>query len=391
MRALGLMSGTSLDAVDLAVIETDGIEVFALGPAGEYRLPDGLRQQCMAATQAARDWTAGPEPDLLKSTGLAIAEFQAEAALAFLRSGGLTRADLDIAGFHGQTLLHVPPASGRPGRSLQIGDPHVLARRLGVPVVYDLRQADLAAGGQGAPLAPIYHAALVRRSGFTGPTAVLNLGGVANLTFMDGDDPLVAFDAGPANGPLDQWVERHGRGRYDEGGRISGSGKVDEDRIASWLSDPFFSRFGPKSLDRFAFGIERVEGTALEDGAATLAAFSAACVGRALAQAPRPSDRLIVCGGGRHNATLMAELGKRAPAVVLKAEEVGWRGDTIEAEAWAYLAARSVKGLPITFPGTTGVQEPLTGGRMTATAPAPDATPAASSPAPSSRQSYTRT
>lgn len=240
MRALGLMSETSLDGVDLAVIETDGIEFFALGPAGEYRLPDGLRQQCMAATLAARDWTAGPEPDLLRSIGLAVAEFQAEAALDFLRSRDLTRADLDGAGFYGQTLLHVPPASGRPGRSLQIGDPHVLAGRIGVPVVYDLRQADLAAGGQGAPLAPIHHVALVRRSDLTGPTAVLNLGGVANLTFVDGDTPLVAFDAGPANGPLDQWVERHGRGRNDEDGRISGSGRVDEDRIASWLSDPLY-------------------------------------------------------------------------------------------------------------------------------------------------------
>lgn len=363
-RVLGMMSGTSLDAVDLAIVETDGLEIFAYGPAGEHSLPDDLRRQCLAATEAARNWTTGPEPDLITRTGLAIAAFQSDAVLSFLESEGLSPTDIDLVGFHGQTLIHVSPDAGRPGRSLQIGDPQFLARRLGVPVIYALRQADLAAGGQGAPLAPVYHAARVRRSGFVGPTAVLNLGGVSNLTLVSEDHALTAFDAGPANGPLDQWIERHGQGRYDDGGRIAATGAIDEARIQSWLSEPFFQTFRPKSLDRFAFGPGLVEGMSLADGAATLAAFSAACVAHALRQAPVSPERVIVCGGGRHNAALMGELRKRAPCPVLTAEDVGWRGDSIEAEAWAFLAARSRVGLPITYPGTTGIAEPLTGGRL---------------------------
>lgn len=364
MRVLGFMSGTSLDAVDLAVIETDGTEITRFGPAGEQELPEALRRRCLEATALAQGWTAGPEPEAFAATALAVAEFQAEAALRFLGAHGLSVEDIEAAGFHGQTLVHIRPAAGRPGRTVQLGDPHLIARRLGAPVVYDLRQADMAAGGQGAPLAPAYHAALARRSGFAGSTAVLNLGGVSNLTFIDEDGGLTAFDAGPANGPLDQWMEQHGQGRYDDGGRISASGRVDEARLRSWLSQPFFQTFGPKSLDRFEFTPKLVEGMSLADGAATLAAFSADCVAHALDQAPVRPERLIVCGGGRRNAAIMGELRRRTPCAVLAAEEVGWRGDSIEAEAWAFLAARSLAGLPITFPGTTGVATPLTGGRV---------------------------
>lgn len=364
MRVLGFMSGTSLDAVDLALLETDGREIGGFGPAGERELPDALRRRCLEATAEAQGWTGGPQPGVFAEVALAVAEFQAEAALDFLRAHGLSPSEVDAAGFHGQTLLHLRPAPGRPGRTIQLGDPHLIARRLGAPVVYDLRQADMAAGGQGAPLAPAYHAALVRRSGFRGSTAVLNLGGVSNLTFVGADGELTAFDAGPANGPLDQWIEGHGEGRYDEGGRISASGRVDEARLRSWLSLPYFEVFGPKSLDRFEFTPRLVEDMALADGAATLAAFSAACVAHALNQAPERPERVIVCGGGRRNAAIMGELRRRAACPVLAAEEVGWRGDSVEAEAWAFLAARSLAGLPITYPGTTGVAEPLTGGRV---------------------------
>lgn len=364
MRVLGFMSGTSLDAVDLAIVETDGTNITGLGPTGGRDLPDVLRRRCLEATTAAQEWFSGPEPEMFALLADALANFQATAALDFLQEHGLSSGELDAAGFHGQTLVHRRPTDGGPGRTIQIGSPHLVARALGVPVVYDLRQADMAAGGQGAPLAPVYHAALVRYSGFQGSTAVLNLGGVSNLTFIGEDGVLTAFDAGPANGPLDQWIEQHGQGRYDEDGRISGTGDADEVRIRSWLSKPFFQSFGPKSLDRFEFTPELVASMTLADGAATLAAFSAACVAHALGQAPQSPTSLIVCGGGRRNVTVMSELRRRLPCAVLSAEDVGWRGDAIEAEAWAFLAARSLAKLPITFPGTTGVAEPLTGGRV---------------------------
>ncbi|HEX8570629.1 MAG TPA: anhydro-N-acetylmuramic acid kinase [Caulobacteraceae bacterium] len=365
MRVLGFMSGTSLDAVDMAVVETDGERVLALGPAGERKLPEDLRRLSLEATARAQAWREGePEPEVFAPLATAVAEFQAEAALAFLAANGLGPTDIDAAGFHGQTLLHERPSGGRRGRSIQVGDAALLARRLGVPVVYELRRADTEAGGQGAPLAPAYHAALAAFAGLRPPLAVLNLGGVGNLTFIDADGSLTAFDTGPANGPLDQWVERHGRGRFDEGGRLAAAGRADEARIAQWLARPYFERFGPKSLDRYEFTPDLVQDLSLEDGAATLAAFSAACIAHAVGQAPRAPERLIVCGGGRRNRAIMDELRRRVPTPVFTAEDAGWRGDSIEAEAWAFLAARSLKGLPITWPTTTGAPHPLTGGKV---------------------------
>jgi anhydro-N-acetylmuramic acid kinase len=335
------------------VLDTDGERIEAFGPAGERKLPEALRTLVLQATYEAQGWVRGEQPPAsFAAVDRAVADFQAEAALAFLDEAGV--GGIDLVGFHGQTVLHERPAGGHLGRSVQLGDPALLAQRLGVPVVHDLRGADVAAGGQGAPLAPVYHAALVARSGLPRPAAVLNLGGVANPTFIDSAGALTAFDAGPANGPLDQWIEHHGRGRFDDGGRIASAGRVDEARIEAWLQRPFFERFGPKSLDRYEFTHALVEDLSLEDGAATLAAFSAACVAHAVAQAPGGCAQMVVCGGGRHNRTIMGELRKRVPCRVMTAEEAGWRGDSIEAEAWAYLAARSRRGLPITFPATTG-------------------------------------
>src|ERR671916_174746 len=176
MRVLGFMSGTSLDAVDMAVLETDGEEIAAHGPAGERKLPEALRRLSLEATRAALAWREGdPEPEVFAPAAVAIAEFQAAAARDFLGEHGLEPADVDVAGFHGQTVLHERPSGGRRGRSIQLGDAGLLARRLGVRVAWDLRGADTPAGGQGAPLAPAYHAAPPPRSGPTPPLAVLNL------------------------------------------------------------------------------------------------------------------------------------------------------------------------------------------------------------------------
>ena len=287
------------------------------------------------------------------------------AASSFLAEHVIDPASLDLAGFHGQTVLHERPQPGRIGRTVQLGDGERLARRLGIPVVYDFRTADVAAGGQGAPLAPIYHAALIARSGMARPAAVLNLGGVANITLVtaaDGD--LQAFDTGPANGMIDLLVQQRTDGRCDLDGALAAAGEVDERVLAQLLSHPYFSETGPKSLDRYEFSLESVHDLSLEDGCATLTAFTAQTVALALAACRERPTVMVACGGGRHNLALMEAISSRADVPVITAEAAGWRGDAIEAEAFAYLAARRVRGLPISFPGTTGVTAPMTGGRI---------------------------
>jgi anhydro-N-acetylmuramic acid kinase len=238
-----------------------------------------------------------------------------------------------------------------------------MARMLGRPVAFDFRSADVAAGGQGAPLSPVYHAALLRRLGTDAGTAVLNLGGVANVTWTDGDR-IVAFDTGPANAPINDFVRSRGLGEMDRDGALARAGRVDEARLAAALDHRYLAAPYPKSLDRFDFTARLADGMSAEDGAATLTAFTAAAVGRGLDLLPLRPRRLIVCGGGRHNPALMEMLGTRADVEAVPAEAVGWRGDAVEAECFAFLAVRVLRGLPISFPSTTGVPAPMTGGRI---------------------------
>lgn len=365
MRVLGFMSGTSLDAVDMAVLETDGEVIEAFGPAGERKLSAYTRVISLAATEAARSWARGEEePPVFADCARAVADEHFEAAEAFLAANGMAWSDLDLIGFHGQTVLHERPTADRIGRTVQLGDGERLARRAGVPVAYDFRTADVAAGGEGAPLAPIYHAARAAASGLAAPAAVLNLGGVANITLIPSDGALVAFDTGPANGMIDLWVQARTGARFDQDGALAAAGRVDEAVLARLLDHPYFALPGPKSLDRYDFPLDPVEGLSLEDGAATLVAFTAETVAmgvRLCGEAPRV---LIASGGGRLNPVLMDAIAERAPCLVVSAEALGWRGDAIEAEAFAYLAARAWRGLPISFPGTTGVAAPMTGGRL---------------------------
>ena len=364
MRVLGFMSGTSLDAVDMAVLETDGRGVQAFGPAGERKLTAATREIVQAATRQALDWPRGaPEPAIFAEAARAVAQEHLEAAREFLGVHGLKAGDLDLIGFHGQTVSHQRPRNGRVGRTVQLGDAALLAEGLGVPVVCDLRIADVAAGGEGAPLAPIYHAALADYSGLKRPVGVLNLGGVANITLVgERERDLKAFDTGPANGMIDLLVQERGAGRFDAGGRLAEAGRVDDAALATLLDHPYFAAPPPKSLDRYDFSLEPVRALSLEDAAATLTAFTGESVRRALDWITAPTA-LIVCGGGRHNPAIMARLREALSLVVLSAEDAGWRGDSIEAEAFAYLAARSSLSLPISFPGTTGVLTPMTGGR----------------------------
>jgi anhydro-N-acetylmuramic acid kinase len=365
MRVLGFMTGTSLDAVDMAVLETDGEAITGFGPAGERKLSPEVRGLLEETTRQALAWPRGePAPGIFALAAAAIAQTHREAAVSFAQEHGFTLSSLDLIGFHGQTVLHEPPVPGRSGRTLQLGDAQALATALGVPVAYDFRSMDVAAGGQGAPLAPIYHAARALASGLARPVAALNLGGVGNITLVRDDGPLQAFDTGPANGMIDLWVQGRTDLRCDEDGRLARAGRVHEHILAGYLAHPYFAATGPKSLDRFDFSFKPVEGLSLADGAATLTAFAAEAAAMGIARCEVRPLRVIACGGGRHNPVLLQWLRERSGVAIDAAEAVGWRGDAIEAEAFAYLAARTAKGLPISFPGTTGVQVAMSGGRI---------------------------
>ena len=360
------MTGTSLDAVDMAILDTDGEAILALGPAGERKLDPATRGCVEAAIETARGWAWGASaPAAFAVAARAVAEAHRAAAESFLVAEGLDRGEIDLVGVHGQTVLHEPPTAARAeGRTVQLIDAQRLADALGLPVAHDFRSADVAAGGQGAPLAPAYHGALVRWSGLGGPVAVLNLGGVANVTLVGTDGALEAYDTGPANGMIDLWVQARTAARCDEDGALARTGRVDEAVLAAYLAHPYFQTQGPKSLDRFDFSIEPVAFLSVEDGAATLTAFAAESVALGLRTLGGQPTRVIACGGGRLNPALMDAIRARLPMPVESAEAVGWRGDSIEAEAFAYLAARTARGLPISYPATTGVPAPTTGGRI---------------------------
>ncbi|HEY3800632.1 MAG TPA: anhydro-N-acetylmuramic acid kinase [Caulobacteraceae bacterium] len=367
MRVLGFMTGTSLDAVDMAVIETDdGEEITGLGPAGEKKLDPSARELLEAAIRDALKLREGdPTPASFAPAAAAVAAEHIAAGEAFMRDNRILPQDLDLIGLQGQTVLHAPPGPDRPaGRTIQLVDAQAVASGLGVPVVYNLRQDDVAAGGQGAPLAPVYHAALVRYSNLHIPTAILNLGGVANLTLVKSDGELEAFDTGPGVGMIDLMVQDRTDKRCDENGDFARVGHVHDRVLKGYLAHRYFETRGPKSLDRFDFSIDRVSPLSLEDAAATLTAFTAEAVARGLKSCSEIPLRLVVTGGGRLNPTLMAYIREKCELPVLTAEEVHWRGDSIEAEAFAFLAARAYFGLPISFPGTTGVPQPMTGGNV---------------------------
>lgn len=365
MRVLGFMTGTSLDACDMAILETDGETIAAFGPAGERKLTDATRDIALEATRAALQWQRGtPEPEVFKAAAAAVAREHFEAAEGFLAQHQLTWSDIDLMGMHGQTVLHERPHKDRLGRTVQLGDAQWLADAAGVPVAHDFRTADVAAGGEGAPLAPIYHLARARTSGMKPPLAILNVGGVANVTFWTETGDIAAFDTGPGNGMIDLLVQARGAGRYDAGGRYASVGKVDEGVLRGLMGHPYFKAPPPKSLDRHDFSLEPLEALELEDAAATLVAFTAEAVKAGFALMGGTPTELVVCGGGRHNPELMKAFRERLAVPVSTAEDHGWRGDSIEAEAFAYLAARTARGLAISFPKTTGVPKPMTGGTI---------------------------
>jgi len=351
-RTIGLMSGTSLDGVDAAWLDTDGVTISAFGPALTVPYDPDLRRDLRTILDLAPT-LASDDPRLLSAVER-LTDYHVQAAEAVGRSA-------DLVGFHGQTILHQPDRR----RTWQIGDAKMLARRLGVPVAYDFRSADVAAGGQGAPMAPVYHGALA--AALPKPVVILNIGGVANVTWIGRDGSLLAFDTGPGNGPLDDWVFRHTGQAFDRDGALAGSGAVDKAVLGRLLAHPYFAQPGPKSLDRLDFGTTLDESglSALTaaDGAATLARFTVASI--VAARFPEPPVRWLITGGGRRNPVLMDGLRRSVGVPVEPVEAVGWQGDALEAQCFGFLAARVVARLPLSFPSTTGAKAPLAGGRIT--------------------------
>jgi anhydro-N-acetylmuramic acid kinase len=349
LRALGLMSGTSLDGIDAAVVETDGETVVATGPATTVSYDGTLRERLRRALGAR-----GPVKAVERDMTLA----HAEVVNALLKTHGLKPSDVDVIGFHGHTILHRP----REQLTWQIGDGALLAARTGIDVVCEFRNNDVAEGGEGAPLVPLFHAALATQLGH--PVAVLNIGGVANVTWLGDDGDILAFDTGPGNALIDDWMLTHTGRACDENGATAAKGRVDKAIVADFLAHPYFTRVPPKSLDRNEFDPSPVGGLSLEDGAATLTAFTAEAAGVAARHFPAPVKRWIVTGGGRRNTTLLRAIAAATGVPVDTAEQVGWDGDALEAQAFGYLAVRSLKGLPLSLPRTTGVSKPMPGGQL---------------------------
>jgi anhydro-N-acetylmuramic acid kinase len=383
LRAIGLMSGTSLDGIDVAMIETDGEAAVVRGPSATVAYDSAFRDRLAAAIEDARGLTdRRARPGCLAEVEAELTERHAAVVSRFLAERGVKPADVAVVGLHGQTVLHrsemarvteigqpkavldpptVSVVEERQTLTVQIGDGAELARRTGIDVVWDLRGADAAAGGQAAPLVPVYHRAMAARLPER-PVAVVNIGGVGNVTWIGRDGTLIAFDTGPGNALIDDWMLRHTGKAVDTDGATAAAGKVDDAALNALLMSPYFARVPPKSLDRNEFAVDPVLRLPLADGAATLTAFTAASLARAREHFPEQPALWVVCGGGRRNRTLMAMLAAQVESAVVPAEAAGFDGDAVEAEAWAYLAVRSLKGLPITFPGTTGVAGPMTGG-----------------------------
>jgi anhydro-N-acetylmuramic acid kinase len=360
LTAIGLMSGTSLDGVDVALIETDGKRVKAFGPTG-YRpytqKERGLLLQ--ALTEAVHLPQRDARPGILGEAERAVTIAHAEAVAAFTAQNRISCEDIDIVGFHGQTVLHRPERK----MTVQIGDAAALAKAIHIPVMHDFRAADVAAGGQGAPFVPVYHRALAQSLEREGPIVVVNIGGVSNITYIDGADTLIACDTGPGNALLDDYMFRTLGQRFDCDGRMAAQGAADEEWVSGALEHGFFALPPPKSLDRNDFASLALPVMPPADGAATLTAFTAAAIARIIPLLPKPPRSWIVAGGGARNFTMLRMLRERLqPATVEAADALGWSADAIEAQAFGFLAARGLKGLPLSYPATTGVPMPMTGG-----------------------------
>ena len=355
VKAIGVISGTSMDGIDVSIVETDGDTVVRPGPGRTFSYADDLRKTLQALI--AEPTRAQSEP--LEDLERAVTDAHIAAIGRFMEETGIAAADVKLIGFHGQTVYHRPEI--RFTRQLGLGEK--VAQDLGIDTVYRFRHADVASGGEGAPFVPLYHRALA--SNLAQPIMILNLGGVGNVTYIDGD-VVTAFDTGPASALLDDFVLRRRGLSYDENGQLAASGRVSAELVAEFMKNPFFERPAPKSLDRqdFHARAKGVEALSDADGAATLAEFTVQSVIAALRHVPHAPQRWLVTGGGRRNAHFMKRLHQELGVAVDPVEAVGWDGDFLEAQAFGYLAVRSTLGLPLSLPTTTGVPHPMPGGEL---------------------------
>jgi len=373
MTVIGMMSGTSMDGVDVAVLRTDGhgrveklfAAEYAYDPAFKAKLEQGLEDAAHLTREAPRN-------ENLIALEKEITQHHIAAVRQVLKTLNLTSDRIDLIGFHGQTVLHRP----NDGFTVQLGDGQKLADETGISVVYDMRSNDMSNGGQGAPLVPVFHQALARtiherlpqNLKSLLPVAFVNIGGISNISYVGSQSELIAFDTGPGNALIDQWVQSQAGIPFDQGGAIAAEGAVVSSIVDQYLDESFFEQTVPKSLDRNDFKPLTSGAASLEDGARTLAHVSAAAIIKSCDHLPESPKLWIICGGGRKNPKIMEDLkdlakAKNGAAVILS-EEAGLDGDSMEAEAWAYLAVRSLKDLPLTFPATTGCVKPVSGGRL---------------------------
>ena len=362
--SMGLMCGTSMDGVDAAMVLTDGVRIAAFGPSLEMAPAYSVAQRTLLERVMGEEARGGATVDNLAGAARTVTDIHF-AAVTALRAR--LESDAALLGFHGQTVFHDPAA----GQTVQIGEAERLADLTGLPVIADFRSADVVAGGEGAPLAPFFHFALAQHIGATEPLAFLNIGGVANVTWVDpskdapeDEGALLAFDTGPGNALVNDWMVRHGGEPLDRDGAAAAAGRVAEDRLRQNATDAYTARKPPKSLDRNSFSLagERMAGLSVEDGAATLTALTVRTIAASVAHMPAPPSRWLVCGGGRHNPVMMRMLAGALDAPVDAVEAVGLDGDMLEAQAFAWLAVRSIRGLPLSAPATTGCARPVTGG-----------------------------
>lgn len=363
IHAIGLMSGTSMDGIDIACIETDG-EAYAKPLACmAIDYDSAMRARLAAGLEAAQSLTnREARTPLLDALEAEIDLAHIKALNAFLALDAMQNITPQLIGYHGQTVLHRPEQ----GLTIQLGKGQRLAKATGMDVVYDMRANDMRHGGQGAPLAPAYHAALATHiKARAGIVAFVNIGGISNITFVgEGLAPL-AFDCGPGNALIDQWMQREAGLPYDQGGHIALEGAPHAATLKHYLADSFFQQTPPKSLDRFDFNLAKMPPLALNDGAMTLAHLTAQSIFLAADWAEQRPKTWVLCGGGRLNKAItqaLAALAKGDDAEVLSSDQLGFNGDMMEAEAWAYLAVRSMRGLPLTWPSTTGCHMAVTGG-----------------------------
>ena len=364
--AIGLMSGTSMDGIDVALLRTDGDGFVERGPFLGVSYDPAFRERLKTALEQAKAIKNRQErPGDLAAIERELTQRHAAAVREFLQQNAMEAGAIDVLGFHGQTVLHRPDEA----LTVQIGDGALLARETGIATVYDMRANDMVHGGQGAPLVPAYHAALAANiSNAKMPVCFVNIGGISNLTYVGADGTVIAYDSGPGNTLIDQWVEAHAGIPFDQGGMIASEGHVVSELAERYLASPFFTAAKRRSLDRNDFLPPQGRDAELADGARTLAYVAAASIIKSAGHLPVTPALYVICGGGRLNKVIMRDLAQLAAehrATVISAEEAGFNGDAMEAEAWAYLAVRSLEGLPLTYPGTTGVREAVSGGVLT--------------------------